>query len=442
MAAAVTPRSSSAAVSRSHVGSIALGALCAVYLLLAALPAAPGSNLVLATVGGSPDWLLGPLRFLGLAGADGPLAGPLFYAGLWVSLLLYALVLVRWADIPRRVAVGAIVALHALFLLAPPLLSQDVFSYIAYARLGVEHGLDPYTHAPVDIPSDPVFGYAGSKGAESVYGPLFTLLSYALAPLGVAGAFWVLKVVMALASLGVVALVWRAAERLGRDPVMPAMFVGLNPHLLVHVVSGAHNEALVVLLTTAGLLAFVSGRAATSTALATVAAALKASAALVVPYLALGARGRFRASVAGAVAAAAGILALALIGFGTNALEALSLLSSNQDRTSRFSFPYKTAQLLGAVLPGDRLDYRDAVRTLYALGFAAVAAFTLWRTWRGADAIAMAGWATLAILVASAWLVPWYALWLLPLAALAGDRRLLWGTVALSAWMLAIAVPL
>ena len=121
----------------------------------------------------------------------------------------------------------------------------------------------------------------------------------------------------------------------------------------------------------------------------------------------------------GAIGAGLGILAVALLGFGTHALDALSLLSSNQDRTSRFSFPYKTAQLLGAVLPGDRLDYRDTVRTLYAVGFAAVA-----------------------ILVASAWLVPWYLLWLLPLAALAGDRRLMWGTVALSAWMLAIAVPL
>jgi hypothetical protein len=434
--------SSSATVARRQAGSIALGALCVVYALLAVLPAAPGSNLVLATAGGSPGWLLGPFRFLGLSGADGPLAGPLFYAGLWLSLILYAAVLVRWADVPRRLAVGAIVALHVVFLLAPPLLSQDVFSYIAYARLGVEHGLDPYTHTPLDIPSDPVFGYAGSKGAESVYGPLFTLLSYAFSPLGVAGAFWVLKVLMALASLGVVALVWRAAERLGRDPLLPAMFVGLNPHVLVHVVSGAHNEALVVLLTTAGLLAFVAGRPATASALATVAAGFKASAALVVPYLALGARGRFRAAVLAALGAGLGILVIALLGFGTNALHALSLLGSNQDRTSRFSFPYKTAQLLGAVLPGDRLDYRDTVRTLYAIAFAAVAAYTLWRTWRGADAIAMAGWATLAILVASAWLVPWYALWLLPLAALAGDRRLVWATVALSAWMLAIAVPL
>ena len=133
---------------------------------------------------------------------------------------------------------------------------------------------------------------------------------------------------------------------------------------------------------------------------------------------------------------------LALIGFGTHALDALGLLNSNQGRTSRWSLPYKTAQLLGAILPGDRLDYRSAVRAVYAVAFAAVAARTLWLTWRGADPIRMAAWTTLAILLASAWLVPWYLLWLLPLAALAADRRLLACSVALTAWTLVVAVPL
>jgi hypothetical protein len=118
------------------------------------------------------------------------------------------------------------------------------------------------------------------------------------------------------------------------------------------------------------------------------------------------------------------------------------LLNSNQGRSSRWSLPYKTAQLLGAVLPGDRLDYRDAVRAIYAAAFAAFAAWALWRTWRGADPIRMAAWTTLAILLASAWLVPWYLLWLLPLAALAHDRRLLVASALLTAWTLVIAVPL
>ncbi|MBA2343382.1 MAG: hypothetical protein H0V85_08000, partial [Thermoleophilaceae bacterium] len=147
-AAATTAAAASSASRKLRLGPPALALLCLVYTALAALPAAPGSDLVLATDGGSPGWLLGPLRFAGAGGADGPLAGPLFYAGLWLSLGLYVVVLVRAREIPRRWAIGVIAALTGLFALAPPLLSQDVFSYIAYARLGVEEGLNPYSHAP------------------------------------------------------------------------------------------------------------------------------------------------------------------------------------------------------------------------------------------------------------------------------------------------------
>jgi hypothetical protein len=349
-----------------------------------------------------------------------------------LALVLYVVVLVRAGDIPRRAAIWTVAGLHVLFLLAPPLLSQDVFSYIAYARLGVEHGLSPYAHAPIDIPHDPVFGFAGSKDAVSVYGPAFTLLTYPLSSLGVAGAYWVLKVIAAAASLGVVALVWRTAERLGRDPVAPALFVGLSPLVLVHVVSAAHNEALVMLLAMAGVYAFVAGRPAAAGALSTFGAGLKASAGLVVPYLVLGSRPRVRAALLGVAGAALALVVIGLIGFGTHVLDALGLLSSNQGRSSRLSFPYIVSEVVG---------HRGVVRGAFGLAFAGVAAWTLWRTWRGADPVRMAGWATFAILIASAWLVPWYLLWLLPLAALAADRRLAIATVALSGWVLAIGVP-
>lgn len=418
----------------------ALIALCLVYTALAALPAADGSNLVLATVGGSPNWLLGPFRVVGADWMDGPLGGPLFYCGLWVALALWAAVVLRSGGLTPRAVIAALVVTHAIFLLAPPLLSQDVFSYIAYARLGVEHDLNPYEHAPVDAAGDAVYPYAGSKTATSAYGPLFTLGTYPLAGLGVPTAFWLLKVLAALASLALAAVVWRTAERLGRDPRAPALFVGLNPLTLVHVVGGAHNEAYVVLLTMVGVMAWAGGRAFAGGLASTLAAGIKASAGLVVPFLL--AAGPLRRVLAGAAAAVIAIVVAAYAGFGSDALDALGLLSDNQERTSRWSFPYKTAQLFGAILPGDRLDYRDAVRAAYAVAFAGVALWLLARTWRGADPIRMAGWATLALLVASAWLVPWYALWLLPLAALAADRRLELATAGLCAWMLVIAVPL
>ncbi len=82
-----------------------------------------------------------------------------------------------------------IAALQLIVFVGPILLSTDVFSYIAYARMGVEHGLNPYLHGPVAIVGDPVFHYVGHDWVHvaTAYGPLYTLLSYPLAPLGVVG---------------------------------------------------------------------------------------------------------------------------------------------------------------------------------------------------------------------------------------------------------------
>jgi len=134
---------------------------------------------------------------------------------------------------------------------------------------------------------------------------------------------------------------------------------------------------------------------------------------------------------------------VAVAGFGRHALDAFVLIGSNQDHSSRFSLPHKTAQLLAALLPGGPSDYLNTVRIVFGLAFAAAFLWLLWRTWRGRiDALDAIGWATFAILVATAWLLPWYILWLLPFAALSRDRRLKLATLALSGWMLAIGVPL
>ena len=74
---------------------------------------------------------------------------------------------------------------------------------------------------------------ASSSTRECTYGPLFTLLSYPLAPLGVATGTWVVKCTIAAAALGSLALVWRLAQALDCPPVAAVLFVGLNPLWLV-----------------------------------------------------------------------------------------------------------------------------------------------------------------------------------------------------------------
>ena len=56
----------------------------------------------------------------------------------------------------------------------------------------------------------------------------------------------------------------------------------------------------------------------------------------------------------------------------------------------------------------------DAVRIAALVLFAAAVAYLLTWTWRGGDWIRAAAWAAFALLLATAWLLPWYLIWALP----------------------------
>jgi hypothetical protein len=58
------------------------------------------------------------------------------------------------------------------------------------------------------------------------------------------------------------------------------------------------------------------------------------------------------------------------------------------------------------------------------------------RDWAGT-----CGWAMVALVVTSAWFVPWYTIWPLPFAAVARDRRLLVAVLALQAFVMGNVLP-
>lgn len=333
--------------------------------------------------------------------------------------------------LPLRPALAAVVALHGVFLLAPPLLSLDVFGYIDYARLAVVHGLDPYSHGAAAARLDPAFPYVGWHRLPSPYGPPFTVLSYALVPLGVAGGLWALKATAAAASLGCAGLVFACARRLGRPPLAAALFVVLNPLWLVFAVGGAHNDLLMMLLVLAGTFFALSGRERLGSAGLVAAAGVKASGGLALPFMVAGARRRRRA-LAGALAAVLVLGAISFASFGADALDFLAVLFGQQPHVYAHSVP---SRLLGVG------GVTQGVRLALAAGTAATVAVLLVRAWHGADWITAAGWATLVVLLTTGFLMPWYVAWLLPLAALSSSDRLRFGALALTAFVLLERLP-
>ena len=333
----------------------------------------------------------------------------------------------------ERIVWGAILVLVSAFAVAPVLFSHDVYSYVDYARLGVRHGLDPYLHPPLAAPEDPAFAQVTWTEATSAYGPLFTLLTYPLAWLPVPVAVAALKAVAALSVLGIAAVASRIAGWRGTDPLRTAAFVALNPLVLVHVVGGAHNDGLMMLLAMLSVAAILGGRELAGGVALLGAVAIKLSAALLAPFALLGTANRSRL-LAGAVLAAAAIGLAAWLAFSWDWLHGFGLAGENQSRTSHMSLPITAARLTG-------LD-PDAVRLLAAILFAAAIAYLLAWTWRGGDWIRAAGWAAAALLLATSWLLPWYLIWLLPLAAISRDRQLQLLTLILTAYQLGARIPL
>lgn len=417
------------------LGAAGLVAIVTSVLLVCAGAADRPSQFVPARSGGWPSWLAGPLGHLGVG-----ISSSRFQALTLLMCAGYGCVLIAARALSPRSIAAAIVAANAILLLGPPLISQDVFGYLAFARMGVLHGLDPYTQVAAQAPADPVLAFIGWPYQHSPYGPLFTLASYGTAPLGLAGGLWALKTFAVLAGLIAVALTARAAGLLGGSRRFAAAFLGLNPVVLELAVGGDHNDMLVLALL-AGALALTAGARARNRAGALALAAgvgMKLTAGVALPFLVLASpdwRERARVAVA-AVAGLALVAVIGLIGFGSHALGFLNAIGEQQQLVATHSIPAETARLFG--LGGTPSWWRHC----FTAAFALVLAYALWRTARGADWRRAAAWTTLALVVCTAWLLPWYAVWPLPLAAVCDDRRLRAAALIVCAYAIAIHLSL
>ncbi len=405
-------------------------ALLTASVVLVLDAAAAPSFLVPGGVRSFPHWLSGPFTGLGERTT---------WTGFgWLLVVLFAAwlaVLAGVRSLSPRIVIGAIVVLHVVFLLAPPLLSADVFGYIGLGRLSEIHHLDPYVFGTGSAPNDPIRTYLRWHDAKSAYGPLFTVLSDLLVPLGIAGAVWTFKGIAFATSLATVALVWRLAERRGHDPRMAAALVGLNPVVLVFEVGGGHNDALAVALTVAGIALVEHRRVAAGGASFVLGAALKLAPGLLLPFAFVSHPGRRRGVVAGAIFAGIGAAAGGIRGVRVacdwlpddGAGRARRRRAAQRPQRDRAE-AHGLGPQRGRPSARHHAD-RDRDRRLALARLAR-------RDW-----VTCAGWATLAVLLGTAWLLPWYVTWLIPLAALGTSRRLRIATVLFVAYVLATRIP-
>lgn len=272
-----------------------------------------------------PNPLFG-LRVLGLPGRNVTVALALAYAGAGLVVLAWlgvARLLLRPGGpvVPRAQLVRTAVTWALPLAVAPPLFSRDVYSYLAQGVMAAR-GLDPYVLGPaaalgVDHPlvrSIPTMW----RDTPTPYGPLFVLLERGVA--AVVGDDIVLGLLAhrVLALAGAAAIVWalpRLAARCHVDGSTALWLGAANPLVLFHVVSGVHNDGLMIGLACAGLeLGLAAGprladpRLLGGAAMVVCGAAVKIPALLVLGFLGV-ACARSRGGGARAVATVAAVLA-------------------------------------------------------------------------------------------------------------------------------------
>lgn len=260
--------------------SVFLAMFCATLFLYAVLPLR-GLNFSLAfpnTTFGA--WLLWPTHVLFpgkpvdfpvhysyLQPASHALAWQetmLFLASLVGIFSLYLLALrLLPQHITQRYIVFSTLILGLLCSLFPALPSQDIFTYIAYARMGVIYHLNPLVTPPIVIAKDAVYPYVFWVHQPSVYGPVWLLISYALQGLAMLGGLKsiltmtlllrLFGLVTHLASVQVVWILCGSLQRMtgnvsSRTRILATLAFAWNPLLLLEACVSAHNDTPMLLL--------------------------------------------------------------------------------------------------------------------------------------------------------------------------------------------------
>ncbi|MFZ0832874.1 MAG: polyprenol phosphomannose-dependent alpha 1,6 mannosyltransferase MptB, partial [Mycobacterium sp.] len=143
-------------------------------------------------------------------------------------------------------------------LIAPPMYSKDVYSYLAQSEIS-RLGLDPYKVGPGPaLGLDHVFTLSVPslwRDTPAPYGPLFIWIGRGISSLTGENIVAAVLCHRLVVLVGVGLIVWatpRLARRCGVAEVSALWLGATNPLLIMHLVAGIHNEALMLGLMLAG----------------------------------------------------------------------------------------------------------------------------------------------------------------------------------------------
>jgi len=401
------------------------------------------------------------------------------------GLLLLMRVWLRLAEVMKLHAGVAlkklwwILALWSVpMIVAPPLFSRDVFSYAAQGEMTSYH-ISPYLYGPGTLgsspyvtPVDPLWG-----NTPAPYGPFFLFLDGSIDRITAHHELWTVVGLRILEVFAVVLIgygVTMLAKGLGRDPGEAFVLSAMNPLVLLTLIGGAHNDAIMAGFLVVGLALAVQRHPVWALFFCSLATAIKAPAAIGLAFVAwtwLGPQAtlkqKIRPFLIGGVIAGLtlGVTSL-LAGFGFGWIN--NLLSNGTVRS--WAAPATgVGMALGNIfhaLGWHSITIGSVLSVTRFLGLVTAAGFSLWLLWHSEQRgwVRSLGLSLILFVELGPVVQPWYLAWGLvilaasyqgrehfwllllsitgPFVGLPGGRQLLAGLVHSNPLLIAIAVAI
>ena len=377
--------------------------------------------------------------FIGLVAVYG---GMVLMMQAWIALVRVAR---RHRGMPVRYLAAVFAAWTAPLLVVAPLFSRDAYSYAAQGEM-MSRGISPYLFGPAVIGVNAFSGLVDTLWANvtSPYGPVFLWIAGVNATL--VGHNELLAVVgfRVLALVGVVMIavfVPRLARSYGRDPSVAFVLAVLNPLVLLHLVAGAHNDALMLGFLLAGLSVARDGRPGLGVLLCTIGAMIKVPAFIGVVYIGWGWlgddvpwRSRLRPTLTAtglAIAAMAAVSEMVGLGWGwVGALGNPGTVLSWLDPPTAVGRGLANLTALAGLGEHQQLIL-SLVRDVSLLIAAVIGVRLLWQA-RGVGTMRAIGLTLLAVVFLGPTMQPWYVAWPMVVLATIAEHRLRVLVIALS----------
>jgi alpha-1,6-mannosyltransferase len=328
-------------------------------------------------------------------------------------------------------------------IVAPPLFSRDVFSYAAQGEM-TAHNISPYLYGPYTmgpasnsytLPVDPLW-----SNTPAPYGPGFLSIDGFIDKITFHHELWTVVGLRLLEVVAVILIgygVTLLAKGLHRDPGEAFVLAAMNPLVLLTLIGGAHNDALMTGFLVVGLALAVQRHPVWALFFVALATSIKAPAAIGLAFVAWNWHGpdatlkqRIRPFLVGGVVTAAvlGVTTLAA-GFGFSWID--NLLSNGTVRS--WAAPATGAGMaitnIAHALGAHGVELGSVLSVTRFLGLMTAVILTLWLLWHSDRRgwVRYLGVALLLFVILGPVVQPWYLAWgLVVLAASYKGRQHFW----------------